>query len=84
MITAFESERDLGELPELGEFLNFLENRCLILENLLALKGQSQKPVLSPSPNPEQRYLPLRTHLQTLHFIVYIVKITLTKSTLLH
>lgn len=50
---AFETERDLGELPELGEFLDFLETRCLILENLASTEKSVSK--TCPKPKPQHR-----------------------------
>ncbi|XP_072398174.1 uncharacterized protein [Diabrotica undecimpunctata] len=35
MKRSFESERDFNELPTIDEFLNFIEKKCKILENLI-------------------------------------------------
>lgn len=42
---AFESERDLTVLPDLTQFLNSLEKRCLILENLSSTESAQKKPL---------------------------------------
>jgi hypothetical protein len=41
---AFELERDIDELPELDDFFDFLEKRCIVLENLSSTDTQDKKP----------------------------------------
>lgn len=40
---AFEVERDMNELPELSEFLTFLDKRCAMLENLSSVESNKPK-----------------------------------------
>ncbi|XP_050515036.1 uncharacterized protein LOC126890225 [Diabrotica virgifera virgifera] len=44
MKRSFESERDFNELPTIDEFLDFIEKKCKILENLIFEEKTNHKP----------------------------------------
>lgn len=60
---AFETERDLTELPDLKEFFEFLGKRCLVLENLSSTEvpsAQNSQQKVFKTPNTKASF-----HLQT-------------------
>lgn len=69
---AFEPERNFDELQELGEFLNFLENRCLMLENLTSTENTVTKTCPKSKPQPRITLLaPTHTPLNSTLYCLY-------------